>query len=116
MPSLGLLALVGLFAPNASSPPPAPHPTPITDPRHSDPQPHPPPHPHPHHHPNPQPHPSPQVIAGEDKGTVGEIEKVLTKKGLVVVKGVNIKVGITAMMLDVCCVGFKAKLPANVHL
>ncbi|GBF92468.1 50S ribosomal protein, chloroplastic [Raphidocelis subcapitata] len=32
-----------------------------------------------------------QVIAGEDKGAVGEIEKVLTKKGLVVVKGVNIK-------------------------
>lgn len=33
-----------------------------------------------------------QVIAGEDKGTVGEISEVLTKKGLVVVKGVNIKV------------------------
>ncbi|KAI8464365.1 MAG: plastid ribosomal protein L24 [Monoraphidium minutum] len=33
-----------------------------------------------------------QVIAGEDKGTVGEVEKVLTKRGLVVIKGVNIKV------------------------
>jgi len=34
-----------------------------------------------------------QVIAGEDKGAVGEVEKVLTKRGLVVIKGVNIKVG-----------------------
>lgn len=32
-----------------------------------------------------------QVIAGDDKGAVGEVEKVLTKRGLVVVKGVNIK-------------------------
>jgi ribosomal protein L24 len=33
------------------------------------------------------------VIAGDDKGAVGEVEKVLTKRGLVVIKGVNIKVG-----------------------
>ncbi len=32
-----------------------------------------------------------QVIAGKDKGTVAEIERVLTKKGEVIVKGVNIK-------------------------
>eukprot|EP00879_Flechtneria_rotunda_P000892 GHRR01001019.1.p1 GENE.GHRR01001019.1~~GHRR01001019.1.p1 ORF type:complete len:199 (+),score=84.17 GHRR01001019.1:214-810(+) len=31
-----------------------------------------------------------QVVAGKDKGTVAEIEKVIPKKGLVVVKGVNI--------------------------
>lgn len=32
-----------------------------------------------------------QVIAGKDKGTVAEIERVLTKKGEIIVKGVNIK-------------------------
>lgn len=33
-----------------------------------------------------------QVVAGADKGTVAEITDVLTKKGMVVVKGVNIKI------------------------
>lgn len=33
-----------------------------------------------------------QVIAGKDKGTVAEIEKVLPTRGMVVVKGVNVKV------------------------
>jgi hypothetical protein len=32
------------------------------------------------------------VIAGKDKGTVAEIEKVLPSRGMVVVKGVNVKV------------------------
>ena len=34
-----------------------------------------------------------QVIAGSDKGKVGEVSKVLTKVGKVVVDGVNVKVG-----------------------
>lgn len=38
-----------------------------------------------------------QVIAGKDKGTVAEIEKVLPTKGMVVVKGVNVKVRATAL-------------------
>jgi len=33
-----------------------------------------------------------QVIAGSDKGTVAEVEKVLPAKGMIVVKGVNVKV------------------------
>lgn len=32
-----------------------------------------------------------QVIAGSDKGTVAEVEKVLPAKGMIVVKGVNVK-------------------------
>ncbi|KAK9808800.1 hypothetical protein WJX72_003920 [[Myrmecia] bisecta] len=32
-----------------------------------------------------------QVIAGSDKGKVGEIEKVIPKTGQIVVKGINIK-------------------------
>jgi ribosomal protein L24 len=32
------------------------------------------------------------VIAGKDKGTVAEIERVIPTRGMVVVKGVNIKV------------------------
>lgn len=37
-----------------------------------------------------------QVIAGKDKGTIAEVEKVVPTRGLIVVKGVNIKVGQTA--------------------
>eukprot|EP00775_Hariotina_reticulata_P013593 gene13593-13718_t len=33
-----------------------------------------------------------QVIAGSDKGTVAEVEKVIPTRGLIVVKGVNISV------------------------
>ncbi|KAF8056755.1 RPL24 [Scenedesmus sp. PABB004] len=33
-----------------------------------------------------------QVVAGKDKGTVAEVEKVIATRGLVVVKGVNITV------------------------
>lgn len=33
-----------------------------------------------------------QVIAGKDKGTVAEIERVVPTRGMVVVKGVNVKV------------------------
>ena len=33
-----------------------------------------------------------QVIAGADKGTVAEVEKVIPTRGMIVVKGVNVKV------------------------
>lgn len=33
-----------------------------------------------------------QVVAGKDKGTVAEVEKVLPTRGMIVVKGVNVKV------------------------
>lgn len=33
-----------------------------------------------------------QVIAGKDKGTVAEVEKVIPNRGMIVVKGVNVKV------------------------
>lgn len=41
-----------------------------------------------------------QVVAGKDKGTVAEIEKVISTRGLVVVKGVNITVSHAALL---CC-------------
>lgn len=33
-----------------------------------------------------------QVIAGKDKGTVAEVERVIPNRGMIVVKGVNVKV------------------------
>jgi hypothetical protein len=41
-----------------------------------------------------------QVIAGKDKGTIAEVEKVVPTRGLIVVKGVNIKV---RLMAGTCC-------------
>jgi hypothetical protein len=49
-----------------------------------------------------------QIIAGDDKGAVGEVERVLTKKGTVVVKGVNIKVGWRRLCLGL--LGFGRRL------
>ena len=33
-----------------------------------------------------------QVIAGNDKGSVAEVERVIPTRGMIVVKGVNVKV------------------------
>jgi ribosomal protein L24 len=43
------------------------------------------------------------VIAGKDKGTVAEVEKVLASRGLIVVKGVNKHVSHVSMCLVSLC-------------
>lgn len=40
-----------------------------------------------------------QVIAGKDKGTVAEVEKVNPTRGMIVVKGVNVKVCVRERMV-----------------
>jgi ribosomal protein L24 len=37
------------------------------------------------------------VVAGKDKGTVAEVEKVIPTRGMVVIKGVNVTVSFNSI-------------------